>query len=311
MRRLLWIAPLSIILIALAGCHHGFRATRTASQALDHMPASAIHVDTHNGAVEVVASSDHSEVAIEARLTCGGATQAEADQRLQQARIDASRDTSRVLWIRPVFPGGRRGGDGASFSVRMPDAGNVMIETSNGRVEVSGTRGRVAIDTSNGSVDLIDHEGPAVIDTSNGAVHVVHTAGSMEIETSNGRVLVEDHEGGLWIDTSNGVVTVTGQTGKTTIDTSNGSITLSLRPDAAGPVELGTSNSSISLTVGSAFAGAVTLRTSNGSISIHDPTGAIRAQQISKNHAKLTIGEGGSSSRLWTSNGRIVLTVAP
>ena len=132
-----------------------------------------------------------------------------------------------------------------------------------------------------------------------------------EIETSNGRVLVEGHEGVLFIDTSNGAVMISDQAGETSIDTSNGSITLSLHPDAAGPVELGTSNASISLTIGPAFAGSMTLRTSNGSISIHDPTGAIRAQEIGKNRAKLTIGEDGPSSRLWTSNGRITLTVRP
>jgi len=311
MRRLLLIAPLSVIMLVLAGCHCGSRATRTVTQTLDHAPGSAVRVDTHNGAVEVVASRDYSDVTIEAKLTCGGATQAEAEQRVQQARLDASRDTSRTLWIKPVFPGSRRSGDGASFSVRLPNAGDVMIETSNGRVEVSGTRGRVVIDTSNGAVDLIDHQGEAVIDTSNGAVHAVHTTGSVEIETSNGRVLVESHEGTLWIDTSNGAVTVTDQAGETTIDTSNGSITLTLRPDAGGPVQLDSSNSSISLTIGPTFAGAMTLRTSNGSISIHDLAGTIRSQDVGKNHAKLTIGEGGSSSRLSTSNGRIVLTVAP
>jgi DUF4097 and DUF4098 domain-containing protein YvlB len=313
MRRILALASLLVFVLALPGCGWSspFRATREIARTLDHMPGSALQLDTHNGCVKIMASPEYSDVRIEAKLTCGGTTQAEADQRLQEARLDTSRDTARALWIKPVFPGGRRGGDGASISVRLPQSAGVSVDTSNGSVEISGTTGQVVVDTSNGSVDLVHHDGPATIETSNGSVHAVHTTGSLEIDTSNGRVLVESHAGALRIDTSNGAVVVTDQAGETTIDTSNGSITLTLRPDAAGPAVLDTSNSSISLTVGSAFAGSMTVRTSNGSISIHDPTGVIRAQEIGKNHATLVIGEDGPSSRLTTSNGRVSLTIKP
>jgi hypothetical protein len=313
MRRTLTLASLVVLILAVqgCGCSTPFRATKAVDQTLDHIPGTALHVDTHNGTVEIMASPEYSDVTIAAKLTCGGSTQAEADERLAGTRLDASRDTSRTLWIKPIFPEGRRGGDGASVSVHLPGCGSADVSTSNGAVEVSGTSGRVVVHTSNGHIDLMNHDGPAVIDTSNGPVHAVHTSGALEIDTSNGRVLVESHEGPLRIDTSNGAVIVTDQSGEATIDTSNGSITLTLRPDAAGPVVLDTSNSSISLTIGPAFAGAMTLRTSNGSISIHDPNGVIRAQEIGRNRAELVIREEGAPSRLITSNGRISLTVKP
>ncbi|MDY7110488.1 MAG: DUF4097 family beta strand repeat-containing protein [Planctomycetota bacterium] len=313
MRRTLALALLLLFILSAQGCGWSmpYRAARPVTLTQEHLPGSALHVDTQNGSVGVLASSEYTDVTIEAKLTCGGGTQAEADRRLREARLDASRDTSRALCIRPIFPGGRRGGDGASIAVRLPDVGDVDVNTSNGRIEISGSRGEVIVDTSNGSIDLIDHNGPATIETSNGAVHAVHTTGPLEIDTSNGRVLIESHEGMLRIDTSNGAVIVTDQAGETTIDTSNGSITLTLRPDATGPVDLDTSNSSISLTIGPAFAGPMTLRTSNASISIHDPTGVIRAQEIGKSRARLTIGGDGPESRLRTSNGRVSLTVNP
>jgi hypothetical protein len=311
MRRILALTSLLVLILAAQGCGWSspFRAKKDIARTVDHVPASALHVDTHNGSVEIVASPEYGDVAIKAKLTCGGTTQAEADQRLQQARVDASRDTSRTLWIKPVFPGGRRGGDGASISVQLPQSGDVSVDTSNGSVEISGTTGQVVVDTSNGSVDLLHHDGPATIETSNGSVHALHTTGSLEIDTSNGRVLVESHGGALRIDTSNGAVVVTDQAGETTIDTSNGSITLTLRPDATGPVVLDTSNSSISLTIGPAFAGSMTVRTSNGSISIHDPVGTVRTREIGKSRAEFIIGADGPPSRLITSNGRISLTV--
>lgn len=295
MRRLFALASLLVLVFAVQGCGWSspFKASTTVTQTVDHLPGSALKVETLNGRVDVLVSEATEHVVIDARLRCGGSTQVEADQRLPQARLDVSRDTARTLWIKPVFPGGRRNGDSASISVKLPDVDGVTIKTSNGAVFVRDTAGKLVVDTSNGAISVTDHDGNALIDTSNGSIRVTRLRGDLVADTSNGSVDVDE------------------LAGSARVDTSNGPIIFSLIPDQAGPIELDTSNGSISLTIGPAFSGAMTLRTSNGSISIHDPTGVIRSQEIGKNRAKLTIGEGGSSSRLSTSNGRITLTVRP
>jgi len=264
----------------------GPRATGPKSATAAHAPGSPITVQTRNGSVQVIAESARSDVSIDATITCAGASQQEADQRLAQAGLDVSRDTSRCLTIQPTFPGGPRNGDGASLVVRVPDADGVHITSSNGSVSITGLSGAAEINTTNASVNIQDHHGPARIDTSNGSISV--------------RTL----EGDLRAATSNAAVSVSGLSGKPDIRTSNGRVELSLGPDESGPIDVQTSNGPVTVRVGLAFHGRVTLDTSNASVRF---TGAPRVSTVSrsKSDAVIDVGEGGAPSRITTSNGTI------
>ncbi len=293
MRRAL--AALALLLVLpLQACFFGdlhYRAETTLLQEADHVAGSALEIRTRNGAVDVAAAPQQSGVSIEARLRAGGRNQAEADDRLAAARLDVSR-VAGALVIAPVFPDPQRSGDGASLTVRLPDADGVSIGTGNGSVIVAGLAGNLEIRTSNGPIRVTGHRGQARIDTSNGSVRV------------------REHVGAVYADTSNGSVEIEGVDGAVTADTSNGHIEVTLGPDDPGPLHLDTSNGSITVHVGPGFAGAVSLDTSNGSITVRDETGRIRSQTLSSSRGQLVIGEGGAPSRLDTSNGRITMTVA-
>ena len=254
-----------------------------------HMTASPISVQSRNGSVEVIADPSRSDVEISGTFQCAGATQQEADQRLAQAKIDVSRDTSHALLIQPNFPGGAEDNDGASLVIRIPDANGVTINTSNGSVTVKALRGALVIDTSNASVNVGDYDGAA------------------DIKSSNGAIIVRNLTGDLKADTSNAKVDASGINGRVAIDTSNGSITLALAPGATGPITLDSSNASITVQVGSAFPGEMSLDTSNGSVAI---TGeGVNIVQNGKQDAVLQFGSGGERSTVETSNGRITVTV--
>ncbi len=252
---------------------HVYRARTSFSTQVDHVVGAGLTVKTRNGSVEVVASPDASEVSITARLTCGGDTQEEADARLAAATVSVTRAADRRLLIEPVFPGGPRSGDGASIVVGLPDATGVHLDTSNGSVIARGLGGRLVIDTSNGGVTVVGH------------------VGSLNADTSNGRVRVEDLDG------------------PARIDTSNASINLTLAPTQSGPLNLDTSNGSISVVVGPAFVGAVSFSTSNASLSVKDNLGRINRKNLRKSRGTIVVGTGGDSSRLDTSNGRIVFEI--
>jgi DUF4097 and DUF4098 domain-containing protein YvlB len=268
-----------------------FKADTDLAVTADHIPGSALFVDTRNGRIEVVAEPQRSDVSIEARLRCRGHTQAEADDRLAATTLSVTRDANQRLVVKPIFPGSRRGGDGASISIRVPDANGVELDTSNGRVVATMLSGHLLIDTSNGSITVTDHVGPARVDTSNGGVTVTNLSGS------------------LWADTSNGTISLKNVGGPVEADTSNGAIKLALAHDQRGPLMLDTSNGSITVDVGAAFAGTVRFDTSNGSIHVNDQTGRISSSSMRRNEGRITIGEGGPPSRLDTSNGSIRFTI--
>jgi hypothetical protein len=284
---------LTLTALWLGGCviYSGHTATKTMSQTTEHFPGAALVVDTQNGSIQIIADSSVKDVQIDATIRCGGETQAEAEQHLTESSLSVARDTSRRLTIRPVLPPDDRGRHGASFVIRLPDADGVTATTSNGRIVVTGLSGELIADTSNGSVVIADHDGP------------VH------IDTSNGHVSAERVSGALTVDTSNGSVTATDVSGPVRIGTSNGSITMKLGPSQPGPLHLDTSNGSVSATVGAAFAGVVKLDTSNGGITVKDSKGRITSQSIDKSDGVLTIGSGGETSIIDTSNGRIEFVI--
>jgi hypothetical protein len=287
------IAWVSVVTMVLAGCTiTGHRVSADKTATIGHAPGSAVLVESRNGSVEIVAEEGRSEVQVSAKVTCTGDTAQEAADRSAQACVDVARATDGTLTIKPVFPGGARGNDGASLTIRLPDADGAEVRTSNGRVWVRGLAGKLVVDTSNGPVQINNHDGPAVIETSNGAVTVAGLAGSLKI------------------DTSNGPVEASGVAGSANIDTSNGAITLVLNPDQTGPIRLETSNGSIRATVGSAFTGQVRLDTSNGSVKLNGNLSRVKSSDMGKSHGTVVIGDGGEASIIDTSNGRIELVIA-
>jgi hypothetical protein len=295
MRHRSFLTGLIALSAVTAGCAWSapHRATETRVLAAAHVPSSALSVETRNGSVSVMAEPARSDVAIEAKITCTGATEAEAARRLAATSIRIDRDTSGTLVIQPVFPQPAAGGDGASLTIRLPDAQPVTIDTSNGAVHVEGLQGRLVADTSNGGVRVVGH------------------TGDVEVDTSNGAIVLENVVGTVRADTSNGAITATGLAGACTLDSSNGSIDVRLAEASPGPVTLMTSNGSIRLSVGSGFHGDVTLDTSNAPITVHDAGGRIISRAIERGHGHIVIGKGGGASRLNTSNGRIELTIEP
>jgi hypothetical protein len=311
MRALIPAACVSLAALSLSGC--GFdnyaKAEKAFMETADHVPASRLVVDSRNGSIEVVAVADRTDVSITGMVYCRGSSQAEADERLAATKIRVTREADQTLVVKPIFPDPVRGGDGARFVIEVPDATGAEIDTSNGKVIVRGLAGDLMIDTSNGRVDVSDHDGPAHMDTSNGTVTVTDVRGRVFIDTSNASVRVNGADGPVTVDTSNASVRVTDADGPVRVDTSNGSIEVTLAAEHVGPLDLDTSNASIRVAVGRGFEGRVNFKTSNASISVQDPLGRISSTSLKRSRGNIVVGQGGESSRVDTSNGRIVFEI--
>jgi hypothetical protein len=272
------LAAALVVVLPLTACSYTgnqnkYRAGKTLALTVEHVAGTPVLVDTRNGRIEVVAEPERGDVSVEAHFQCRGRTQQEADERLAAMNLDVSRDAGRRLVVKPAFGARHRGGDGASISIKIPDASGVDLDTSNGRVTAQGLAGDLVIDTSNGRINVTDHDGSAHVDTSNGRILLTNVHGPVEA------------------------------------DTSNGAIRLSLAHDQSGPIDLDTSNGSITVEVGQGFNGIVIFDASNGSVHVNDEAGRVSSSSGGRSKRRITVGEGGRSSRLDTSNGSISFTI--
>lgn len=286
---------LTTVLISslVTGCvSHQPRAQITQQLTGEHLAAAPIAVETHNGSVHIIGGSEEQTVKIETRITCEGATDDEANQRLAATEINITRAADRTLLIKSDFPGGCRPNDAASFIIHLPSAVGATVKTSNGSVSLRNLAGCASVKTSNGSVTVSNHAGPAVIETSNGSVSVAGVLGAVHVETSNASVDARQIGGPAQITTSNGAIRV------------------ALNPDVNEPINLRSSNGSVRATVGAHFAGRIDMQTSNGSLRIHDPAGRITKSHVNHHDGSVEVGEGAGESRIATSNGRIELEIA-
>ncbi len=200
----------------LSGCGNDLgrplhEETRTAN--LPHLGDTAIDVVTTNGSV-TVNLSNRADVEITAHLRAVSA------ERLEAAKVVADRDEEGALSVSVDWPDGKpRNREGCSFDVLIPDALDVTLRTTNGRIDLAGLRGKADLHTSNGGIEVTVHGGPLDATTSNGQIKATDIKGTIDASTSNGRIEISD------------------AVGRVDAKTSNGTIVVSLAPEGTGPVD--------------------------------------------------------------------------
>jgi len=254
-----------VALLQLCGCvwqEAKFRETR--ELAVEHVSGSGLDVQSANGSISVEDGAS-GQVEIDATI------RAISQERLEAVQIVASRRDNGTLVLRAVWPEpGRRGSEGVSYVIRMPEVGAVDLSSRNGALKVVRARGAARLHTSNGAITVQEVGGPVVCETSNGSITITMAHASVEA------------------------------------DTSNGSVDVSLAPDSSGPVRIDTSNGAVRLTVGKAFTGILTGDTSNGRIRLEGvPQESVR--ELGKRSCTLQFGEGTQKSIIDTSNGSITI----
>lgn len=159
------------------------------------------------------------------------------------------------------------------------------------------------LETSNGEITLTGTKGDAQLITSNGEIIAKNVIGSIKAETSNGEIIIEGSTGAVSAVTSNGEITIKRAQSIVEAVTSNGSIDAEMLhiPDRGSTIE--TSNGSIRLYLKDGLDADMRLTTSLGSVSVHDIDVLISNQ--SKTYLKGKIGNGGSLIKAITSLGEI------
>jgi DUF4097 and DUF4098 domain-containing protein YvlB len=281
-------AAVAVVVSALfvLGCNltESARFTRTDTITHAHAATSPVQAEVSNGSIEI-ARGANAEVVITADI------KATTQERLDNTRVVVTRTDDQTLDIRVDWAEGvRKGSEGCSLVITMPDASTVNLKTSNGRLTVQGVGSDLTLRTSNGRITAGD------------------IPGRVDAHTSNGRVVLSEIGGAIDIDTSNGAVELAGVMGPVRANTSNGSVSIRLASDGVGPIRVSTSNGAATLAVGDAFAGELRLKTSNGKVRVNGPV-STESMDLDKRSGTLVFAGSGSST-ITTSNGSITVEAA-
>lgn len=269
-------------LAALGGCDSGFgqKVYEQRAMVVSHIAGSALSIENTNGWIDAI-QTDRDDVSIEVELY------GKDIERLHLASVHADRngDDSLRVWVE--WPGGKRkGNEGASISIQVPDANNIHARTSNGHITIVGLSGNADLNSSNGAIKVMQHDGSVIANTSNGRLAAEHISGEIEMHTSNGRVTITDAFGPILAETSNGKVYVSTMHGN------------------EGPIRIRTSNGSVNLELGEGFQGVLKCNTSNGKVHV-EGIGNARLIETTKKRVELQIGDSTDISAIRTSNGTV------
>ncbi len=274
-------------LLPLGGCViSDFDVARERAEfhySFDLSPKGRVSLDSFNGAIEVEGWDQN-------RVEISGTKYAATKELLERLRIETHNDADRVE-VRAIRPSELRGNMGARLTVKMPKTAELdRVVTSNGSVTVTDVAAAPRVKTSNGGIDMNSVHGPLVLRSSNGHINVEHAEAAVEAETSNSSIKIHS-----------------AASAPIRASSSNGSITLDLGQAPKHDIRAHTSNSSITLHMPESSAARIKADTSNNSIQ-SDFDVAATSDGRKKSHLSGTIGTGGPTIELSTSNGGIRLT---
>ncbi len=261
------LVPILLLLMissALAGCidtDNDDRVTEEFDEEYDADEGTILEIINLNGNIEVT-TWDGNTVQLHAEKK----VKEKYKEELENVEIISDR-TNDTLTIEAVFSGNSSNEVSVKMELKVP--GNVTLrslETANGNIEITGTKGNLTMDTTNGNIDAHDIQGYVYAKTSNGNVYIGETRGVGNVSTSNGNVDIKIKE--LSTDIK--------------ISSSNGNVKIRIK----GSLDVN-----------------LTMATNEGRVAIHDLEINLTRDEEKSKHG--TLNNGGHRIDITTSNGNI------
>jgi DUF4097 and DUF4098 domain-containing protein YvlB len=210
-------------------------------------------------------------------------------------------------------------GDSVNWEVQVPAQTAVDLETSGGRLKISGLRSGARLETSGGGIEVRDLVGDLEGHTSGGGVDLERIRGRVRVHTSGGGIEGSELDGPVDAETSGGSVRLDRVSGDIRAHSSGGGIHVH---EAGGRIEANTSGGGIEATFARGNARGGSLDTSGGGIEVSiDPSVGLRIEasgnsvhadvpitvqgSVSRGRLQGTVGRGGELLRLHTSGGGV------
>ena len=205
--------------IALSGARE--EATETVTRSFPLSAGGTLDIATTNGRIEIVGGTG-STVEVKAVKVAKAATKEGAEDLLKKLQIKEE-VTADLVKLRAERDGGKGGptltGWGTSAEVRyyvkVPANTKVVLNTTNGQIEVENVTASAQMETVNGQINARGLGGDIKASTVNGGVDIALAAvtGDVSVETTNGGVTVRlpgDAKALLLGRTTNGGLSVDG-----------------------------------------------------------------------------------------------------
>ena len=235
-------------------------------------------VNGENGRI-IVNSGDDGEIRVQARLRNPSRIDYHVTQDGDTVRVEARQKRKASLF------GFHGMNTNIEITVTTPRNTNVELNTSNGRIELTGVENSGKLESSNGSISMKSVKGDFEATTHNSTIELHDAEGSATLRTSNGRISMENVKGDFEAQTQNGAISFSGEFSPGSdnqIKTSNGSVRVKLQGTPSLKIDATTSN------------GSITSKLSDMAASIDE-----------KNHLVGTIGDGEAQLVIQTSNGAV------
>ncbi|KTG16326.1 DUF4097 family beta strand repeat-containing protein [Haloferax profundi] len=206
--------------------------------------------------------------------------------------------------------------DGDEVEVRIVRRGFFTEDVDSAEIDIGGDGSleitRVVRDEDSGRVVVnlevrVPSEFPVThTSSSNGSIDVQGTTGDLEARTSNGSITVRRLDGFAELTTSNGSITAFDVGGLDGVRTTNGSLEVDVRA-IRDDTSIETSNGSIEAALAGDLDAEVVAQTATGSI---DTSGlSLSGANVSRTRVTGTLGDGGPTLTVSTSNGSIELSL--
>lgn len=253
------------------------------------------------------------------RVTSGDAKQVEFRVEYQgyelgkNLRVDARQDGDKVeLIARVTGHWGINFGWGHNrrlhIEVRMPQQGDLQVETGDGSVETSGLSGTLNVHTGDGSVKANSLEGTIDLHTNDGSITVDTLKGNIRLRTGDGSIEARQLDGRVEADSADGHVRLSGRFEALNVKTGDGSVDTKVLSGSRMAVDwtLRTGDGSVDISLPADFQANIDATTGDGHISMSLPVTV--EGTLSKSEMRGKMNGGGPTLTIHTGDGSIRLS---
>jgi len=225
MKKKLIIAVIILLLgsVGLTGCIG--QASKEFNEEYETNENTILKVANINGDVEII-RWDGNTVTLDAKISSY-----KGNDELEKIIINVN-ESYNLIDIETKYLGTGKVEVSTDMIIKVPTLVTVdKVTTSNGDVQISGTKGNTTVHSSNGEITITDVNGYVTASSSNGDIEIKDTTGIADLDTSNGDIYVEifDFQENI------------------SIDSSNGGISIYINPSFNATINMSTSNGQISI----------------------------------------------------------------
>lgn len=305
-----FLTPLAcaLVMASLATAAHA-KITRTVEKTFAVQVGGRLTAETQGGNI-TVKTEDINEVRITATQVIDANTDDAANKLLEKLKLsleqkgnDISAVASYEKRIGSFF--GNWPPVQVSYTITVPRAFNLQLNTSGGDIKVGSVKGTVNARTSGGDLVFERVDGELEGKTSGGNVTLKEGTARANLSTSGGNILIDRAGGPTTVSTSGGDIRVQSAAQLLSAHTSGGNVTAKLTEAPKQDMTLRTSGGNVKVTVPRDAGFSLEADTSGGDVLTSNLMLSNSSTNKSKTKLSATVNAGGPKLTLRTSGGDI------